>query len=56
MQGAIMSIEKMENGLYLFTYEQDGCIIQRVFADPEEKVDISSLKREESVGFNLLVK
>ena len=56
MQGSIMSIEKMENGLYLFTYEHDGCIIQRVFADPDDKVDIESLKKETSPGFSLTIK
>ena len=40
----MLKIEQMENGYYLLTYKGNGITLQRVFADPSEKVKIVDLK------------
>lgn len=51
----MLRIEQMENGYYLLTYKGNGITLQRVFADPSEKVNIVDLKPVEEPDFELTI-
>ena len=51
----MLKIEQMENGYYLLTYTGNGVTLQRVFADPSEKVNIVDLKPVEEPDFELTI-
>lgn len=53
--GTILKFEQMENGYYVFTYESNGITLQRVFAEPKEKVNMNDLKPVENPAFSLEV-
>ena len=51
----VITIEQMKNGYYLLTFEKDGCVIHKVFAEPVEKVNVSDLEPMEIPAFKLMV-
>ena len=51
----MIKLEQMKNGLYLLTIEKNGCIMQHVFADPAEKINIADLEPAEKQVFKLTI-